>query len=93
MVVSDEQVDDLALSIGMVHEMAMYSTGWTPGHTSKTEAEKTVESLNKKLHQLECFLREKGYNVWADENSVTHEYMMNWPGLDRSSNHKDVHKY
>lgn len=50
---SIEDVEGLAISIDMAHEMDMCSTGWTPGYAAETEDQKRIKELKKTIESNE----------------------------------------
>ena len=71
---TDKEIEALEEGIQAAHDMTFYQTGWTPGHQGKSAERKEIERLEGTIRQLEGFLTQKGYNVWAYEGEVVHQY-------------------
>lgn len=74
--ITDKQIKDLTDAIDICSEMESGSRGFTLGYNPKSQEDKKIEELEKKLHTLECFIGRKGFSISYDINRVVEHTMV-----------------
>jgi len=89
---TESQIEDLCDGLDAAHDMSIYSTGWTLGHSANIAQEEKIKELQGIIRQYEGFLSEKGYSgISCTYNGIKHWHMVNCG--DRSYSQEDTYKY
>jgi len=73
--VTIEQINELTDALDICSEIEMGSNGFALGHSVKSEDQRTIKYLEKKIQTLESFLSSKGLSISYDVGYVTEHTM------------------
>jgi hypothetical protein len=89
--INDKQIRELVDAIDICSEIDMGSTGWVLGYKNKSNEEKEIEKLEKKLFTLERFIQQKGFSISYDIGHVTEHTMESISDSHRASRSKTTY--
>jgi hypothetical protein len=86
--VTDDEINELLEAIGVCSEIDLGSRGFTLGHNAKSDKDKKIDELEKKIQTLELFILEKGISISYDVGYVTEHTMERITNTHAASNRK-----